>query len=136
MYNKFCFSSFEEHINARTRMTVDRGDLFIEQDYGSDDQVRTLRLTKNNVISLLAVWESLVSDVKDAKKDVLVETELGIGDRIKISVSTDFPFLNFRRWTVLSWKKESFPGQHGFTLHDADFHVFEENLKLFMASED
>ena len=130
------FFSFEENINAKTRMSIDRGDLFIEQDFGVDDQVRTLRLTKSNVASLLAAWEGLVSDVKDAKRDVLVETEIGIGDRIKITVSTDFPFLNFRRWTAVSWKKESFPGQHGFTLQDGDFQVFEENLKLYVALQD
>ena len=126
------FFSFQEHINSRTRMSIDGEDIFIEQDYG-DDKVRTLRLTQKNVIELLNAWEGLMCDVNEAKMDVMVETDISIGDRIRISVNTDFPFLNFRRWRAVSWKGESLPGEHGFTLHEDDFKAFEGNIKIFNA---
>ena len=113
-------------------MTIDREDIFVEQDY-ADDKVRTLRLTQKNVAELLEAWEGLVSDVREAKMDVMVDTEISIGDRIKVTVNTDFPFLNFRRWRAVSWKGELYPGEHGFTLAEEDFRTVEGNLKIYHA---
>ena len=58
----------------------------------------------------------------------MVDTTISLGDCVKVNVSTDFPFLNFRHWRAVSWKGESVAGDHGFTLREEDFKVFEENM--------
>ena len=52
-----------------------------------------------------------------AKIDVMVDTNVSIGDRIRITVNIDFP------WHAISWKGESYPEEHGFTLPEEDFSV-------------
>ena len=48
----------------------------------------------------------------------MVDAAISLGDRVKVTFSTDFPFLIFRRWKAMSWKGESVPDDHGFTMHE------------------
>ena len=126
-----CFCRFVENLNDLTSMKRDEGDLLVSQLFG-DGRRRTLRLTSGNLSRLRDNWEDLLNACKEAKKDKLVDFEVALGDRVKVSVSTDFPNLHFRRWRLPAWNGQVLPGGHGFVLFDQDFPIFEKNVKLFL----
>ena len=106
-------------------MELDESDIFVTQTYG-DSKLRTLRLTKSNAQLLCSVWENLVVACSQAKKDKVVDKEFSLGDRIKFTCSTDFPYINFRRWRKPNYNGDSYPSDHGFNLKEEDFDLFEQ----------
>ena len=120
-----------EQVSDNIKMEIDDSDLFVSQAYGEGKR-RTLRLTKNNILILQSVWEHLMIASCEAKKDKIIDEEFALGDRIKVTCSTDYPNINFRRWRKASYNGEIYPSDHGFILREDDFSIFEKNIKFFV----
>ena len=78
-------------------MKIEEGDLIVKQKYG-EARKRLLRMNKGNAKVLLEEWEDLLAAEKEVREDKKSSLEIGLGDRIKVSTSSDYPNLSFRRF--------------------------------------
>ena len=120
-----------EKLNDFTDMILDDGDIYVSQQY-ADDKVRSLRLTKFNIRVLQGIWQNLLIATIQAQKDKVVDEEYGLGDRIKVTVSTDFPNIHLRRWKKPGFNGDVYPTDHGFILKQEDYPLFEQNMNYFL----
>ena len=102
-----------EVVNDFTIMLLDDGDIIVKYKFGVCRK-RILILNWGNVKILLEDWDELLSTAKDAREDKEASMEIPLGDDIKVSTSSDYPNLSFRRFHHPTWNSDSFPSDHGF----------------------